>query len=595
MSFLRKLPVIFLAILLAGGSVHAQDGKKKKKRNKKNKTEQLANPTNQPINDGVPVISQRDLETAESMFVEGLKYFMLENFEKSLVYFQKSLSINPRNAAVHYKIAEAEIALGNQAAALAPAQKALDLDKTNKYYYLLLTQVHLVQKNYDAATKIMARLVKDVPGTEEYYMQLADLYVAQNKLDDALKSYEKLEKSVGYYDELSFKKQQIYLRQNKLDKAIEEGNKLIEANPTEARYVLAQAQLFASNNKVEEAYTLLNKAVALDPNNPYAQMLLAEMLHQQGKVTEANEQVKAAFRNPSLDIDTKVKVLVEQMRQMNNPEIQSFALELANITIQNHPSEAKAYAVAGDLNSMANKKAEARNNYLKATELDNSHFQIWQQIILIDAELEQTDSLIVHSEKALELFPNQSVFWFYNGTAHLMAGNHKKAARALEQGRKLSIDNLELQAQFSAQLGDAYNSLKDYEKSDAAYEEVLRYDSNNAHVLNNYAYFLSLRNENLEKAKSMSQKLVNKHPKDATYLDTHAWVLYKLKDYQNARKYLEQAIANGNSGTITEHYGDVLFQLGEKDKALEQWQKAKQLGSASDLIDKKIKDKKLYE
>lgn len=51
----------------------------------------------------------------------------------------------------------------------------------------------------------------------------------------------------------------------------------------------------------------------------------------------------------------------------------------------------------------------------------------------------------------------------------------------------------------------------------------------------------------------------------------------------------------GVSGTIVEHYGDVLFQLGEREKAVEQWKKAKIMGETSDLLEKKIATGTLHE
>ena len=67
-------------------------------------------------------------------------------------------------------------------------------------------------------------------------------------------------------------------------------------------------------------------------------------------------------------------------------------------------------------------------------------------------------------------------------------------------------------------------------------------------------------------------------------------------EYKEAKVYIEKAL-NGSdiSGTIIEHYGDILFKLGEVDKAVMQWQKAKGMDESSELIDKKIADRKLYE
>jgi Tfp pilus assembly protein PilF len=144
-------------------------------------------------------------------------------------------------------------------------------------------------------------------------------------------------------------------------------------------------------------------------------------------------------------------------------------------------------------------------------------------------------------------------------------------------------------------LGDVYNSLGQHDESDEAYEAVLAIEPEQDHVLNNYSYFLSLRNKNLDKAEEMSSKLALKFPTNATYLDTHAWVLFIKKDYENALKVLEQAIATQKnvSGTIIEHYGDALFKTGNAEKALEQWKKAKSMGETSDEINKKIQNGKM--
>ncbi len=176
-----------------------------------------------------------------------------------------------------------------------------------------------------------------------------------------------------------------------------------------------------------------------------------------------------------------------------------------------------------------------------------------------------------------------------------MKKDYEKAVFSLEESRKLSGENKQLMNDINMMLGDSYNGLGDYIKSDAAYDAVLANDPENANVLNNYSYFLSLRKEKLDKAKQMAAKLIEKDPDNPTYLDTYGWILYRMEDYQGARKYLQKAAVNATNGTVLEHYGDVLYKLGETEQALQQWMKAKKLGESSDLIDKKIAQKKLYE
>ena len=545
-----------------------------------------------------PPLSEREREMSESLFVEGVKYVLLEDYTKGLEQLLRAYTLSPDNAAVNYKIAEANLLSGNLRDASNYAEAAIRLDPKNAYYYLLLAQVQASQKQYESATKTYASLIREVPNSGSYLFNLADLYLAQNKLLEALTALDQAEKEFGQVDEISFKKQQIYLKQNKLDLALAEGEKLIKANPSESRYVLAQAEMYASNNRLPDALRVAQQALHLDPENPQAHMILADVYRQQSQPEAAAQQLKLAFASPAFDIDERVRILVGYIKQLPSPQesLNQLARDLAAATIKTYPKDAKAYAVAGDIQTLTDRKKDARNTYLQALRYDNTKFQIWQQVVLIDAELNQTDSLLVHTDRALELFPNQSSLWFYNGVANLLKKQPQKGIKALEYGRKLVGDNnTELLGQFNAQLGDAYHEVRDYPKSDAAYEAALVSDPNNVQVLNNYSYFLSLRGEKLDRAKQMSGKVVKQFPDNDTYLDTYAWVLYKMKDYAGAKTALEKALKTTKDASVIEHYGDVLFQLGETDKAVAEWQRARKTGVASNLLERKLKDRKLYE
>jgi tetratricopeptide (TPR) repeat protein len=544
-----------------------------------------------------PPLTERDREMSEALFVDGVKYVLLEDYSKALERLLKAYAINPDNAAINYKIAEANLLSGNLRDATNYAEAATRLDSQNAYYYLLLAQIQASQKQYDSATKTYATLIKQVPNSGSYLFNLADLYLAQNKLPEALTTLTQAEKEFGQVDEVSFKKQQIYLKQNKLDLALAEGERLIAANPSEPRYVLAQAEMYASNNRLPDAVRVAQQALRLDADNPQAHLILSDVYRQQNQPEEAAQQLRLAFASPALDIDARVRILVGYIKQLPSAKetVNQMARDLATATIKTYPKDARSYAVAGDIQTLTDHKKEARNTYLQALRYDNSKFQIWQQVVLIDAELNQTDSLLVHSERALELFPNQASLWFYNGVAHLLKKQPIKGVKALEHGRKLVVNNAELLGQFDAQLGDAYHELKEYDKSDAAYEAALVSDPNNVQVLNNYSYFLSLRGEKLDKAKQMSGKVVKQFPDNDTYLDTYAWVLYKLKDYAGARTSLEKALQTSKDGSVIEHYGDVLYQMGEKEKAEAAWQQAHKIGGTSNLLERKLKEHKLYE
>jgi tetratricopeptide (TPR) repeat protein len=202
--------------------------------------------------------------------------------------------------------------------------------------------------------------------------------------------------------------------------------------------------------------------------------------------------------------------------------------------------------------------------------------------------------LVKHTADAKILFPNTPSFSFYNGMSNLMKKDYNKAVESLEQAKRISLENRDMQLEIFSQLGDAYYNLKDYEKSNQSFDEALGLDSNNGHVLNNYSYFLSLEKANLGKALRMSSKLILLFPDDATYLDTHGWVLFQNGDYSTAASYLEKAAKNSNSGVVWEHYGDALFKMNKQTEAIEAWKRAKELGNeTSDQLEKKLKEKRL--
>ena len=388
----------------------------------------------------------------------------------------------------------------------------------------------------------------------------------------------------------------IWLRLGQNEEAINEIRELVKAYPSEVVYLIDLAKLLSDLGKLDEAISTLQQLLTEDPTNAQASVVLSEAYRKSGDREKAMQALKVAFENPSLNFQAKLQLLGGYIAQLPDKQIEDIAIELSDKITAAHPGESKGFAIAGDLHYQLGNRSKAADNYRQAVRLDNSNFSLWQNAIQLELELSQYDSAIAHSEKALEYFPNQAVLYYFNGTAHLIRKNYRSAIRSLEQGKKFTGTNLELKSIFYGQLGDAYNGTDNHEKSDASYEQALKAKPDNDHVLNNYSYFLSLRKANLNKAKEMSSKLVEKYPNNATYLDTHAWVLYMLGEYKEARIFLEKAVSDKEaSGTIFEHYGDVLYQLNQVDKAVQQWKKAKELGETTDFIEKKIADQKLYE
>jgi tetratricopeptide (TPR) repeat protein len=554
--------------------------------------------------DSGPLSSER-LSEAEAIFTEGEKFFILEDYSKALLYFLRASELNPNSATIHYKLAEV-LAKSNKDEDLRKAslsiEQALKLEKKNKYYYLLAGNIYSSLGQFSKSANMFEAMLKEVPDTEEYLFELATLYLFDKKEDEALRIYNRAESAIGINEASSLQKQRIYMDKGKMPEAIAEGEKLVGAFPEEERYLLALAELLSQNKQTDKAINRIESFLKENPDSPSAKMLLGGLYRDSGQEQKSREYVIDLFNDPQVAVNSKVIMMstytatLAQAKGKGKEDVQLevFVLELFKKLEIVHPNEASVNVVGGDLFMTLEKTEEAKKQYLNAVRKGANSFESWQNLLYLETRAEQFDSVIVHAEEALEVFPNQGMIYYFNGYAHLRKKDFRPATSLLEQAKKLSISNANLVAEMNSMLGDAYQSLKEYDKSAKAYDEALAFNPLNDVVLNNYSYYLSLRKADLEKAEKMSAQLIKNHPENAAYLDTHAWVLYSREKYREARKVMERALATGNvSATHFEHYGDILFQLGNIDDAVTQWRKAKSMDNSNEMIDKKIANRKI--
>jgi len=263
--------------------------------------------------------------------------------------------------------------------------------------------------------------------------------------------------------------------------------------------------------------------------------------------------------------------------------------------INSHPNDLKAIVVYADILYTDNKFQEAKEQYLLVLEKDKTKSQVWSQVLFILAEQSDFETMLSVSDEALEYFPTDPLFYYFNGVSNKWLKNYSEAISSLETGIEFVIDNQNLLLEFYSSIADAYHATKQHKLSDEYYEKVLEIDPTNVLVLNNYAYYLSVRKESLEKAKKMSFKCNELEQNNGTYQDTYAWILYELKDYENAKQWMLKSLKNGSdiSTVVVEHYGDILYKLGDIEEAIIQWKKAKNLGGVSKNLNKKINEGKL--
>lgn len=534
-------------------------------------------------------------QEAEYYFLEGMKYYLIDDLGSAMNYFKKALQFAPDNAGIYYKMAETAYYLGNSNEAILYAGKSLSLNKANKFSYILLAKMYEEQLNFNEAAKIYQDLLNNLPNAYPYYFELAALYQYQKKWQDALAAFEQLEKITGFSEEISLQRVQIYVQMNDLKKAMAETEVLLAQNPDDLTPAVNLLQQMAEQNRIGEVMPLLERVKQINPNDPRVALLISGTYRSEGKTDKALAELQNTLLQPSLSAEQKIKLLVSYMQQSDARNFVPQFAEMAASILQQYPTDGKANAVYADILSVQGKQKEALQYYLLAAAGDVNTLELWSQILRLDSELNLMDSLAKHAEMALEVFPNYAAFWLYQGIGFSGIKKYEAAIEALESGKRIASRQADLVYEFNIRLGDAHHALQNYIASDAAFEDALATKPDDFYVLNNYSYYLALRKEKLDKAEEMAAKLIKSQPNNANFLDTYAWVKYQLGKYGEAKSYLEKALQLSSSATILEHYGDVLFKLGEPGKALENWEKAKQMGGDSEKLQKKINDKNLYE
>ena len=530
-------------------------------------------------------------------FSKGLAEKYNENFDMAIAYFEEALKAFPEDHASMYELSALYSRKGLPEKGFEMIKAAVELDSTNKWYKIRLADFYSQNNDYDAFVNIYDDLLKDEPNNLDYLEVYIDALLHLERYEQVTEKLDVFEDNIGVNEYISLQKLEIYDLLGKKDKVIEEMEKLSKAYPYETRYMSVLAEMYMQDKRDQDALNVYLKIKEINPEDPYINTSLLEYYQKQGELDKAFEEFILAIKNKKLDYNTKAQIYEYWFNLKDEGDNTVKEAEIAgNAFLETHPDKELGYYVIGTVHYNNENYAEAKKYYMDAIARDSSSFISWYQLIFTDMSLEDAEGLYEHTLKAQRFYPEQPIFYLFNGVALIDMEKYQEAAKVLEKGRYLSADK-KLTVNFDTYLADIYHELGDKEKMYKQYDRVLKNDPENIYVLNNYAYFLSEDNTRLEDALRMSAITVEKEPKNTTYLDTYAWVLYKLGRYKEAKKWMEKVFSydKNASGVYYEHYGDILYKFGDTKKAVQNWKKAKKLGETSEFIDQKIRDEKIYE
>jgi tetratricopeptide (TPR) repeat protein len=531
----------------------------------------------------------------DKVFFKAMKEKMLGNLDEADLSFREAIILDKENANVYYQIAEINYVKKNIKEAVRFGQLAVQLNPKNIWYNNLLADLYKTNRNYEKSAELYIHMYENLKPELNYLYEAATNYFYENKFSKSIKTLNKIEKLIGPKEEVIIKKEQIYLQSNKINKAISEVERLIKLYP-DVKYKGMLADLYLSKKKEQKAIEIYNEILKQDSTNGYASIALSDYYGSKKNSSLAYKYLKTAIASNDMEVKYKIQILIPFVSPQAGKEQHLQGYELVNIFKQANKAEATGFMLHGDLLTQDKSYKQAREEYLSATKIDATNYMVWQQILFCDQELNDNEKLLSDCENAISLFPTEPLFYNFKSITNYQQKNYEAALSTALTGLEYIVDNDELKIQFLSIAGDAAHKLKKNNLVDSIYEQALLLDPKNAYALNNYAYFLSLRKEKLDKADSMSYLSLQIEPNSASYLDTYGWILYQKKEYQKAKNYIEQSLTiSPNSGEFLEHYGDILYQLGEKTEAIKYWNKALENNSSGEFLNEKIKQGKLLE
>lgn len=573
------------------------------------------------------VVSKYEMANAEFLMIEAQKFFLLEDYQRSLAFLEQSLDVDPKNHAAYFKIAEISFIQGQYEKGLKAIKQAQQLEPTNRFYYLLAGQLYRLENNLQAASEEYEAMIRNTTNYRDYLLDLADLYVALENYDKAIATLNLTEDKFNTPNKFATQKKELLLQGGKEKEAINLFKNLSEQNPENEEYKLEYVDLLTSLGKTKEAEQILNASSISGESN----LKLLSLKIESGDFSNIKTALKSAFSQSNTELQPKLSIMDQLAATPFLKEQSSFMDSLQSQIMMQFPNDVevlktseKVYAALA-LSASGEEKTQFEKTELitlrKLKDLNPSDYEVWNKLLTRSYDQQAWDKLLMDTEDALSYFPNQGLFYFYYGNAQMYstASDKDEASSAFDQALKLSKSDSELQNAIKAQqfiLGiepkqktseKAVTTNIALEKDQGNISNTIKTNAppkNGLSASLDLLYQYILDNDDPEITRQTLKAiddLIVKRPNDPELFLTKAKILFQINSFAEAKSTVSKLTVllftsgRDQNGALNELYGDILFKLNEVDEAVIKWKKAKELGNTSDKIDRKIADKTYYQ
>lgn len=545
----------------------------------------------------VSTLSPADQLRYRSFLYESISQQTKGNYAAAFDLLSHARTINPDAPEVYYHLAGYHVDMGNDSTAQAYFEKAVELDPTNDTYVEKVGQMYINQRKYAEAINIYEKVFEANHKRYDILQLLLQLYAVQNDQSQMLHTLERMELLDGGNEQISFSKMQIYEQQGKKDKAFAELKALIDKHPNDLNYQVMFGNWLLQNDKADEAVKIYRHVLKEEPDNTLAQMSMLDYYRAKDMTAEADILLMQLLKGKKTPESEKQSLMRQYVMTSVKANVDSTRiLAVFDEVLQTAPTSSMLIMKAAYMDLAQMEKDTINTVLLQALALEPDNVSARMQLIQNIWGKQDYPRVIALSQTGQEYNPDEMLFYYFEGFAHFLQDDHEQALEVFRKGTAQINDesNPEIVSDFYAMMGDILHEKGQSEEAFAAYDSCLQWKPDNIGALNNYAYYLSLQNRDLKRAEQMSLKTIQAEPTNSTYLDTYAWILFMEERYDEAKEYIDQALANDAevSAVIVEHAGDIYAAYGDIPKAMEYWLKAKERGSDSTTLDRKIKEKR---
>ena len=529
-------------------------------------------------------------------FLEAVRQQNAGHYDAAFDLINYCLQLNPNAAEAYFMRSGYYSELNLDSLNFADLVKAATLQPSNDTYQERLAEGYLNTGKYDKAIETYENLYSNNRSRSDVLGDLVQLYKQQKDYDGMLRTIRRIEQVEGESDQTAMMKMNVYELKGDEKNAYKTLKMLADTHPIDQNYTLMLGNWLMQHKGQKEAYKLYTEALNADPSNVYAQSAMYDYYRAMSQDSLANGMMNRIL----LGKNTPQKSRIQFLRQaiMDSEERKDDSTEVVKLidrVQQVVPTDTLVAQMRVAYYSMKKfPKPDVNKALSELLELQPDNAGTRMQLIQNEWDSGNWKKIDSLSTPGMLYNPDEMAFYYFSGLSRWYEKDNRGALDALQRGTRAITDksNRETVGVIYSILGEIYHNMGNKAQSFAAYDSCLQWKPDDVVTLNNYAYYLGEEGVSLKKAEEMSAKAVKAEPKNATYLDTYAWILYKQKRYAEAKIYIDMALKftadSTNDATLREHAGDIYVGLKNYTSAVEFYKQALQQGGDIKTLNRKI-------